>query len=148
PLATARTLERLKAAAPHEVDELLVAHVRGELGDVLGHPPSRPPEPWRGFYELGMDSLSAVHFRRRMEAAFDVPLATSAVFDHSTVERFSRYLKERLFPTAPAPVAAAAPVVPRTDAVADEVDGLSADEVSSALLELTRSVLSKEELGE
>ncbi|MCP3137624.1 type I polyketide synthase [Pyxidicoccus xibeiensis] len=148
--AAVRTVERLKAAAPHEVDELLVAHVRGELGEVLGHPPSRPPEPWRGFYELGMDSLSAVHFRRRMEAAFDVPLATSAVFDHPTVERFSRYLKERLFPDAPAPVSTSAPVAPqpRTDAVAAEVDGLSADEVSSALLELTRSVLSEEELGE
>jgi hypothetical protein len=145
-------VERLKAAAPHEVDELLVAHVRGELGEVLGHPPSRPPEPWRGFYELGMDSLSAVHFRRRMEAAFDVPLATSAVFDHPTVERFSRYLKERLFPGTPASVSvsASAPVAPqpRTDAVAAEVEALSADEVSSALLELTRNVLSEEELGE
>ncbi|WP_394845468.1 type I polyketide synthase [Pendulispora brunnea] len=147
PAAGPRIVERLRAAALHDVDELLVAHLRGQLGELLGHPPSRPPEPWRGFFELGMDSLSALQFKRRTEAAFDLSLSTSVVFDYPTVESLSRYLKGRLFGEAPPSLSSSARL-PREDHLASEVEGLSADEVASALLEMTQTVLSDEELGE
>ncbi|WP_394834886.1 type I polyketide synthase [Pendulispora rubella] len=144
PKSGPRLIDRLRAVSLHEADDLLVEHLRGQLGELLGHPPSRPPEPWRGFFELGMDSLSALQFKRRTEAALDLPLATSVVFDYPNVDALSRYLKGRIFGDAPPASIRAA----QADTIADEVEELSAEEVASALLEMTHAVLSDEELGE
>ena len=77
---------RLLAAGRAERDALLLEFVREEVGSLLRLASSPTPEV--GFFELGMDSLTAVELRNRLNRALsgaggDAPaLADTAVFDH------------------------------------------------------------------
>jgi acyl carrier protein len=54
-----------------------------------------PPEaldPEQGFFTLGMDSLTSIELRNRLETALDRPLAPSLAFNYPTVDGLAAYL--------------------------------------------------------
>ncbi|MHA4818111.1 type I polyketide synthase, partial [Streptomyces aculeolatus] len=73
--------------------------VRGVLGISEGQPLPRR----RGLFEQGMDSLTAVELRTRLEAEFRVSLPSTVVFEHPTIEALGGYVAG----LAPAPAATA-----------------------------------------
>ncbi|MFW6693106.1 SDR family NAD(P)-dependent oxidoreductase [Streptomyces sp. MAR4 CNX-425] len=84
--------------------------VRGVLGISAGQPLPRR----RGLFEQGMDSLTAVELRTRLEAEFRVSLPSTVVFEHPTIEALGTYVAG----LAPAPAAtgeAPAPQPPARD---------------------------------
>jgi acyl carrier protein len=108
---TAAVLERLRAAHSAERVTLLEGWVQEELAAVLGVSLSAAPEPDARFFDLGMDSLTSVELRRRIERRFGCALEPTLVFDFPTVERLSAHLADCLGvgSSAPAgPLAAAA----------------------------------------
>ncbi|SDY98278.1 myxalamid-type polyketide synthase MxaB [Micromonospora pattaloongensis] len=50
------------------------------------------------FAELGLDSLMAVELKNALESVFGVPLPTSMVFDHPTVDAAARFIDQQLAP--------------------------------------------------
>ncbi|MCT2594589.1 acyltransferase domain-containing protein, partial [Streptomyces sp. N2-109] len=63
---------------------------------VLGGGPGRPLPRRRGLFEQGMDSLTAVELRTRLEAEFDLTLPSTVVFEHPTIDALGKHLAELL----------------------------------------------------
>ncbi|MFF3020816.1 type I polyketide synthase [Streptomyces sp. NPDC057939] len=100
----------LAAAPPGERHGALVALVRATVAALLAIEDPEYVDTGAGFLELGVDSLTAIVLKSRLEARLRVPLLSSVVFDHPSVEELAAHLGHVL---APEPVAAARPA-PRT----------------------------------
>ncbi len=68
--------------------------VRGVLAEVLGRSDARDLDLHAGFFDLGLDSMTAVLFARELEAALGEPVATTVVFDHATPAALVQALSE------------------------------------------------------
>ena len=105
--------KRLGGVPAGERAGVLRAFVEEEVRSVLGL--DAAPAAETGFFDLGMDSLTAVELRNALNRSLgDAYVAPNTVaFDYPTVERLSRHLAEALGevppPAAPAAVRAAAP---------------------------------------
>ena len=127
------------------------ARVRALTAAVLGHTAPGAVRDDTGFFDLGLDSLTAVDLGSGLTAAFGVDVRVGDVFDHPTVGQLAAHLLDLLHDTvhlapaaypAPAhPAPAAAPVRPADVRPADVLpaDVLpaaepSADERSAAVL--------------
>ncbi|MBR8742212.1 type I polyketide synthase [Nocardiopsis sp. MG754419] len=84
---------RLLGMAGPERDRLLLTHVRAHTGAVLGHGGGGDEiEPERPFRELGVDSLTAIELRNRLNKASGLRLPATAVFDHPTPKALARLM--------------------------------------------------------
>jgi len=87
------------------------------------------------FFELGMDSLTAMEFRNRLQGELGVTLPSTLAFDYPTLDSLTGYLKTLM------PVAADEPVE-RNEPADPELDALSHDEIVRLLArELGESVV-------
>ncbi|GAB1820556.1 type I polyketide synthase [Herbidospora sp. RD11066] len=77
--------------------------VRRTGAAVLGHADVEAVPPDRGFLDGEFDSLSSVELRNRLDRITGLRLPSTLVFDHPTPVAVAAYLRERLFPTQPAP---------------------------------------------
>ncbi|MFJ9584787.1 type I polyketide synthase [Streptomyces acidicola] len=84
---------RLAAATDDERLALLTELVKVSVATVLAHDPLAV-DPERGFRELGIDSLTGVELRNRLNTATGLRLPVSLVFDHPNVTRLARRLRE------------------------------------------------------
>jgi amino acid adenylation domain-containing protein len=89
--------QKLEAAPIGERKDLLVAHVSSHVAQVLGGNPSNPLDPKRGFFEMGMDSLTSIELRNRLQTSLGSSLPSTLVFDYLTVEALVAYLVEKIF---------------------------------------------------
>jgi hypothetical protein len=94
-------LERFGAAAPQRRRAVILDHVLAETAKVLGLKGAVGVEPHRGFFELGMDSLTSVDLRNRLGTTLQRTFATSLAFDHPTPEELTEFLLGELQPAAP-----------------------------------------------
>jgi hypothetical protein len=82
----------------------------------------------KGFFEFGMDSLTSLQLRRRLEQALGRPLPSTLAFNYPTIEALASYLSWTPVPDAvpaPAPVPPpdppAAPVFDEGEETEDEL---------------------------
>ena len=91
---------RLRTAGDTEREALVLEFVLDEVASLLRL--ASPPAPEVGFFDLGMDSLTAVELRNRLNRALsgaggDAPaLADTAVFDHPSPAKLARALAAQL----------------------------------------------------
>ncbi|MCR3754201.1 type I polyketide synthase [Lentzea californiensis] len=100
--------DRLASLTETEQNALLVDLVRGHAAAVLGHSDVAAMETTKPFTDIGLDSLTAVELRNRLNAAAEVRLSATAVFDHPTTVALAAHLKQLLAPQGAAKVSAAA----------------------------------------
>lgn len=135
-------LAQLTAAGPRERRALLEAHVCSTVAKVLGIRGAVPLDD--GFFELGMDSLTSVELRNRLQKSLDCELPSSLTFDYPTARALVDYLSHQVFgstmiQTEPEPRPAA---VPDPDSATDD---LTADEIAQRLAETLGMELSAHE---
>ncbi|WP_426366740.1 SDR family NAD(P)-dependent oxidoreductase [Streptomyces sp. E-08] len=110
--ATASTLaDRLAGRPAEDVDRELLDLVRSHTATVLGHSGADSVQPAVAFRELGLDSLSAVELRKRLNEVTGLRLSATVVFDRPTPSALAAFLREELLggsTRAVAPAAAAA----------------------------------------
>ncbi|WP_345456328.1 SDR family NAD(P)-dependent oxidoreductase, partial [Actinoallomurus oryzae] len=94
--------ERLAELPSDEQYEVLLETVRGELATVLGHATTDDIGPDSAFKELGLDSLTAVELRNRLNTVTGLRLSATLAFDHPTPQELVEYLRSQLVPE-PAP---------------------------------------------
>ncbi|MCC6172909.1 MAG: type I polyketide synthase [Gammaproteobacteria bacterium] len=130
PQAAVRTaLERLD---PAQRLSHLVGHLRTQLAEVLRLPEERI-EPEAPMGTLGLESLTALEFRKRLESSLGTRLSATIVWNYPTAVAMAKFLLSRLFgaevQAAAPPAGAAAPA-----AVAAAVDEMSDEDAIRALV--------------
>ncbi|WP_372346843.1 SDR family NAD(P)-dependent oxidoreductase [Streptomyces sp. KL116D] len=115
--------QRLTGLDADEQQELLLDFVREQVGTVLAHPAPRTIDVQRGLMDLGLDSLTAVELRNRLNNATALRLPSTLVFDHPTTRAVAAFLWSELVGEAPDPVQAALDALEAALAAAGPPDG-------------------------
>jgi acyl carrier protein len=76
----------------------LIAYLRSQLSQVLGFDPSEI-DMEKGFFDLGMDSLTAVEFKNRLQNDLTITLPSTVAFDYPNGESLANYLMETIVNT-------------------------------------------------
>ncbi|WAN69941.1 SDR family NAD(P)-dependent oxidoreductase [Moorena producens JHB] len=89
-------LLKLEATPASERRWLLVAHVRRQVANVLGisHPESIALET--GFFDLGMDSLTSVELRNKLQSSLKCSIPSTLAFDYPKLNKLVDYLAQQL----------------------------------------------------
>ncbi|HYO54310.1 type I polyketide synthase [Archangium sp.] len=88
----AQLLAELKSLPPARRFDTLVQRIQGEVGRILGFPPSELPPTERGFFQMGMTSLMSVELRNALQRGLEKELPASLAFDHPTVLALAKRL--------------------------------------------------------
>ncbi|NUP50070.1 MAG: SDR family NAD(P)-dependent oxidoreductase, partial [Catenulispora sp.] len=103
---------QVSALSRVEQDRLLVDVVRGEVAAVLGYASADAIEKAQAFKDLGIDSVTAVELRNRLNAATGLRLPSTLVFDYPSSAVLADYLRDELTGVRPGPSAGAAAQAP------------------------------------
>ncbi|NEP27406.1 SDR family NAD(P)-dependent oxidoreductase, partial [Moorena sp. SIO3I6] len=119
-------LLKLEATPPNERRLLLVAHVRRQVAQVLGisHPESIALET--GFFDLGMDSLTSVELRNKLQSSLKCSVPSTLAFDYPKLNKLVDYLSKQIlyqefFNTS---------ITKKTENTNDEIDKLKEKQLS------------------
>ncbi|MGF1537807.1 MAG: SDR family NAD(P)-dependent oxidoreductase [Elainellaceae cyanobacterium] len=77
---------------------LLLDYLRQQVGVVLGVSPAQL-DPSSGFTDMGLDSLTAVELRNRLQADLGSPLPATLIYDYPTLAVLTEYLLSVMVPT-------------------------------------------------
>jgi malonyl CoA-acyl carrier protein transacylase len=90
----------LEQATVPERKAMLASYVSSQVAQVLGWKGSESIDWTCGFFALGMDSLSSIELRNRLQTSLGCSLSTTLTFDYPTVEALVTYLVEEVFSEA------------------------------------------------
>ncbi len=97
---------RLVDRPPNERASIVRELVHADIAAVLGHTTPDAIPPGRALQELGLDSLSAVELRNRLNHATGLRLPATLVFDHPTADALTDHLVEMILGDDTAPTSA------------------------------------------
>jgi len=99
-LETTPFFEELAALGGPARRERLTRWLQEGVAATLRLRPGQLPDPARGFFEMGMDSLMAIEVKNRLQADLGVPLRATVVFNYPNIAALVAFLSD-LFPAAP-----------------------------------------------
>jgi len=72
--------------------KMLVRYIESEVCKILGYEEGKSFEENQGFFELGMNSLTAVEFKNNLQSTLNCNLSSTITFDYPTIAKLSNYL--------------------------------------------------------
>ena len=90
-------LKPLEETPDNERLTFLINHFQRELASVLGFSQSQLPDPKLDFFDMGMDSLQAVEFNKRIETSLGYSVPYAVIFDYPNIESLTEYLLTDVF---------------------------------------------------
>ncbi|CAH0159330.1 type I polyketide synthase [Roseomonas sp. CECT 9278] len=81
-----------EGGSPELRRDALAAHILGHLREVLAIPPDDVVDRRQGFFAMGLDSLTSVELRNRLQRSLGRALPATITFDHPNVEALSAHL--------------------------------------------------------
>jgi NAD(P)-dependent dehydrogenase (short-subunit alcohol dehydrogenase family)/acyl carrier protein len=89
-------VSRFAASLAGERLSLIGRLVGTEVATVLGFPSTHSVDPDQGLFDLGMDSLTAVELKNRLQRAVAKPLPATLVFDYPSIQALTDFLAREL----------------------------------------------------
>jgi acyl transferase domain-containing protein/acyl carrier protein len=83
---------KLQSASPARRRDLLIAHLRSLVANVLGFAPSREIDLDQGLFDLGMDSITSIEFKERLERTLGLQLPSTLAFNHPNIKALTDYI--------------------------------------------------------
>ena len=117
---------QLRSLSPQDRRARLVEHIRTEVALVLGLPNSQTVDAEVGLFRMGMDSLTSMELRNRLQRDLDCSLPTTLTFKYPTVSQLAEYLAGRLHASEDRPAGLSTrPVSVRGRSVADRAEPIA-----------------------
>jgi acyl transferase domain-containing protein/acyl-CoA synthetase (AMP-forming)/AMP-acid ligase II/NADPH:quinone reductase-like Zn-dependent oxidoreductase/acyl carrier protein len=126
----------LAQTAERDRPAVVAAFIAGQVARVLGLASAADIDHETGFFDLGMDSLTSVELRNRLQAELGCQLPTTSIFDFPNVDALTRFVvREVLQLDAPQPVNMRQAEAERhaEENVDDALDQLSDEELADLL---------------
>ncbi|MEG4811618.1 beta-ketoacyl synthase N-terminal-like domain-containing protein [Microcoleus sp. F8-D3] len=92
-------VEQLKATEKEQRKALLIAHIQSLLSQVLGDKQERTFSLSQGFFDLGMDSMTSIELRNRLQNLIGISLSSTLFYKYPTVEALVHYLIQDVLAT-------------------------------------------------
>ena len=119
-----------------ERGEAIERLIRETVATLLGLDSYAKVDREKGLFDLGIDSLTAIDLKNRLEKSLGRVLRSTIAFDYPTAAKMAAHLAGSLFPPAKSP-AASTPVAvetkPNTAAGAEDISALSASDLAALL---------------
>ncbi|MEI2579701.1 type I polyketide synthase [Scytonema sp. PRP1] len=128
-------LQQLKATPAHKRRDLLATYVRSQVAKVLGMSSPEQILPRQRLFDLGIDSLSAVELKNRLDSALGRSLRSTLIFDYPTLDALVEYLALEVLEMGFDNETALELQEPdeKVDSLSDALDSLSQDEIATLL---------------
>ncbi len=91
-------ISQLESLSPSDRQNQLAAYLQSQVAKITGLGYSDAIDLNQGFAELGIDSLTSLEFRNRLQSTFNCSLPSTLTFDYPTINRLIPYLMPKLFP--------------------------------------------------
>ncbi|PMB27477.1 polyketide synthase [Fischerella thermalis CCMEE 5198] len=91
-------LEKLSQLDKTAGYELLETYLQEQIAKVLGFA-LHEINPQTGFFDLGMDSLTAIEFKNRLQTDLKITLPSTIAFDYPNIQTLAHHLNNQLQPT-------------------------------------------------
>jgi acyl transferase domain-containing protein/NADPH:quinone reductase-like Zn-dependent oxidoreductase/NADP-dependent 3-hydroxy acid dehydrogenase YdfG/acyl carrier protein len=130
PASSQHIVRAIADLAPEDRPSALHRYLQTKVAATLGRPDANDIPPARGFFSLGMDSLTSLELRNLLEQELRRSLPTTVVLEYGSIEALSAYLLSQVSEWA-APVAA--PALSATDAAVAALDDFSETELAAML---------------
>ena len=89
-------LGKLEQASVNNRQEILKEYIRGQVARLLGLSSSQLPQVNLGFMEMGMDSLTTVELKNRLQDQLGIALPGTVAIEYPTIEKLSQYIAEEV----------------------------------------------------
>lgn len=128
-------LETLKTSAIPQHMDLMVDHVAHHVARIMKLRNEDLPDPNKGFFDLGMDSLMVLELKARLQHSLNLEIDTTAAFEYTTVNTLAAFLLETLFPKDTKQQSSAVKPAEKeaTPALAEAISQLSEAELSALI---------------
>jgi len=93
-IETVSIREQLTTVSPGEGKMMLISYLQEQLRLVLGLELNELPQPQQGFFEIGLDSLTAVELKNRLEVDLKAELPATLAFDCPNIQALSEYIAQ------------------------------------------------------
>lgn len=127
-----QVLDQVLSVAPTERFKALCAYLQGVFKRVLGYSGDMELGAQRSFFEMGMDSLTAVEFRNRIQEDLRLALPVTLVFDAPDIASLAHSLQTMLVEGGEASSSTGPRHTEADDRAA--LDGLSDNELAQLLM--------------
>ncbi len=92
--AAGEFLQKLREAAVEDRIGLITAFVRTQLVNVLGLDSTAIVDSQQGLFDIGLDSLTAVEFRNRIQRGLNCTLSSTLAFNYPSIDAIVTYLRQ------------------------------------------------------
>ena len=89
--------QQLFNVIPEQRRSLLIKQISQQVANILGIQDLNEIDFALGFSELGLDSLSSVELRNKLQSSYDLKLPQTVVYDYPNIKKISDYLFETIF---------------------------------------------------
>ncbi|OKH23568.1 polyketide synthase [Hydrococcus rivularis NIES-593] len=127
-------LQQLEAATTSDRNGLLIDCIRSHIARILGIEPPESIDIDRGLTELGMDSLSSVELRNKLQTSLQCTLPSTLIFDYPTIAAIADYLDKTILSPTSSKVERETRGEDRNSAIA-EIQRLSEEEAEAMLFD-------------
>ncbi len=125
-------LTSLQQISADDRKPIVVEFLQQQVCRVMGFGSGDEPEPDRGLFELGMDSLLALELKNRVQLGLKRDFPATAVFDYPSIDSLADYLLREVLLLEP--VKASAPASNGNGlAILEQIDSLSEEQVEALL---------------
>jgi len=134
---------RLRGVPAARRDDIVVAFLRTEVARIFGVQRPESLDVDRGLFDMGMDSLTSLELKGRIESAVGTSLPSTLVFNHPTVQALAAHLLDEVLVGVEPPAAGSPAGVPvDRGSRADDGPGgsphpVSLDQAASPVRQLT-----------
>ena len=91
-------LNQLSMASSDESHSFMKAHVRSQIAEILGFETPYDLDYHQGFFQMGMDSLTSIELRNRLQSQLNCTLPATITFKYANIHDLANYLVKNHLP--------------------------------------------------